>query len=202
MKIGHIIEKTQQLTHRHHTLWERIGDASINPIAGIPIAIIILTISFAIIRFIGESIIGYIMEPLFDKLWTPVLMKLSALLGGSGFFHDILLGKLVNGSIAYVESLGLLSTGLFVPLGMVLPYIISFYFVLSFVEDSGYLPRLGILIDKFMHKLGIHGLAIIPMLLGIGCNVPGALATRVLEQGVRDLLQRPLWQSLFPVWHR
>ena len=180
-EIGHIIEKTQQLTHRHHTLWERIGDASINPIAGIPIAIIILTISFAIIRFIGESIIGYIMEPLFDKLWTPVLMKLSALLGGSGFFHDILLGKLVNGSIAYVESLGLLSTGLFVPLGMVLPYIISFYFVLSFVEDSGYLPRLGILIDKFMHKLGIHGLAIIPMLLGIGCNVPGALATRVLE---------------------
>ncbi len=180
-EIGHIIDKTQQLSHRHHTLWERIGDASIHPIAGLPIAVIILAISFTIIRFIGESIIRYIMEPLFNKLWTPILMKLSTLLGGSGFFHDILLGKLVNGTIAYVESLGLLSTGLFVPLGMVLPYIISFYFVLSFVEDSGYLPRLGILIDKFMHKLGIHGLAIIPMLLGVGCNVPGALATRVLE---------------------
>ena len=180
-EIGLIIDKTQKLTHRHHTPWERIGDASIHPIAGIPIAIIILAISFYIIRFIGESIIGYIAEPLFDKLWTPVLMKISGLLGGSGFFHDILLGKLVNGSIDYVESLGLLSTGLFVPLGMVLPYIISFYLVLSFVEDSGYLPRLGILIDKFMHKLGIHGLAIIPMLLGVGCNVPGAMATRVLE---------------------
>ena len=180
-KIGKIIDKTQQLTHRHHTLWERIGDASIHPIAGIPIAIIILALSFYIIRLIGESIIGYVMEPLFDNLWTPVLMKLSTLLGGSGFFHNILLGKLINGSIEYVESLGLLSTGLFVPIGMVLPYIISFYLVLSFVEDSGYLPRLGILIDKFMHKLGIHGLAIIPMLLGIGCNVPGAMATRVLE---------------------
>ena len=180
-EIGHIIDKTQQLSHRHHTLWERIGDASIHPIAGLPIAVIVLALSFYIIRLIGESIIGYVMEPLFDKLWTPVLMKLSTLLGGSDFFHDILLGKLVNGTIAYVESLGLLSTGLFVPLGMVLPYIISFYFVLSFVEDSGYLPRLGILIDKFMHKLGIHGLAIIPMLLGVGCNVPGALATRVLE---------------------
>ena len=180
-EIGFIIEKTQKLTHRHHTFFERIGDASIHPIAGIPIAIIILAVSFYIIRFIGESIIGYIAEPLFDKLWTPVLMKISGLLGGSGFFHDILLGKLVNGSIEYVESLGLLSTGLFVPLGMVLPYIISFYFVLSFVEDSGYLPRLGILIDKFMHKLGIHGLAIIPMLLGVGCNVPGAMATRILE---------------------
>jgi len=180
-EIGHIIDKTQQLSHRHHTLWERIGDASIHPIAGLPIAVVILGFSFFIIRLIGESIISYIMEPLFNNLWTPVLMKLSALLGGSGFFHDILLGKLVNGTIAYVESLGLLSTGLFVPLGMVLPYIISFYFVLSFVEDSGYLPRLGILIDRFMHKLGIHGLAIIPMLLGVGCNVPGALATRVLE---------------------
>jgi len=180
-EIGHIIDNTQHLSHRHHTLWERIGDASINPIAGLPIAVVILGFSFFIIRLIGESIISYIMEPLFNNLWTPVLMKLSALLGGSGFFHDILLGKLVNGTIAYVESLGLLSTGLFVPLGMVLPYIISFYFVLSFVEDSGYLPRLGILIDKFMHKLGIHGLAIIPMLLGVGCNVPGALATRVLE---------------------
>lgn len=180
-EIGLIIDKTQKLTHRHHTPWERIGDASIHPIAGIPIAIIILAISFYIIRFIGESIIGYIAEPLFDKLWTPVLMKISGLLGGSGFFHDILLGKLLDGSIDYVESLGLLSTGLFVPLGMVLPYIIAFYFVLSFVEDSGYLPRLGILIDKFMHKLGIHGLAIIPMLLGVGCNVPGAMATRVLE---------------------
>ena len=180
-EIGLIIEKTQKLSHRHHTFFERIGDASIHPFAGIPIAIIILAASFYIIRFIGESIIGYIAEPLFDKLWTPVLMKLSGLLGGSGFIHDILLGKLVDGSIDYVESLGLLSTGLFVPLGMVLPYIIAFYLVLSFVEDSGYLPRLGILIDKFMHKLGIHGLVIIPMLLGVGCNVPGALATRILE---------------------
>jgi len=180
-EIGLIIEKTQKLSHRHHTFFERIGDASIHPFAGIPIAIIILAVSFYIIRFIGESIIGHIAEPLFDKLWTPVLMKISGLLGGSGFFHDILLGKLVDGSIDYVESLGLLSTGLFVPLGMVLPYIISFYLVLSFAEDSGYLPRLGILIDKFMHKLGIHGLAIIPMLLGVGCNVPGAMATRVLE---------------------
>ncbi len=180
-EIGLIIEKTQKLSHRHHTFFERIGDASIHPFTGIPIAIIILAVSFYIIRFIGESIIGYIAEPIFDKLWTPVLMKISGLLGGSGFFHDILLGKLVDGSIDYVESLGLLSTGLFVPLGMVLPYIISFYLVLSFVEDSGYLPRLGILIDKFMHKLGIHGLAIIPMLLGVGCNVPGAMATRILE---------------------
>ncbi|HEX38199.1 MAG TPA: ferrous iron transporter B [Candidatus Cloacimonetes bacterium] len=180
-EIGNIINKTQQLSHRHHTLWERIGEASIHPIAGIPIAIIVLVFAFTVIRFIGEGIINYIANPIFDNLWTPLLMKLPHLLGGAGFFHDILLGKLIDGQIAYVESLGLLSTGLYVPLAMVLPYIIAFYFILSFMEDSGYLPRLGVLVDNLMHKLGLHGLAIIPMLLGLGCNVPGALATRVLE---------------------
>jgi len=84
-------------------------------------------------------------------------------------------------TIDFTQSMGLLSTGLFVPFAMVLPYIIAFYLILSFLEDSGYLPRLGVLLDNFMHRLGLHGLSIIPMLLGLGCNVPGALATRVLE---------------------
>ena len=65
---------------------------------------------------------------------------------------------------------------------MVLPYIISFYLVLGFLEDFGYLPRFAVLMDNFMHKLGLHGYAIIPMILGLGCNVPGALATRLLEE--------------------
>jgi ferrous iron transport protein B len=179
--IGNIISEVQKLTHRHHTFSERIGDATIHPLTGVPLAIIILLLAFTIVRFIGESLIGYVFEPLFENLWLPLMMKLSALLGSSGFIHDILIGHLVNGEIDFVESMGVLTTGLFVPFAMVLPYIIAFYFVLSFLEDSGYLPRLGVLLDNLMHKLGIHGLAIIPMLLGIGCNVPGALATRVLE---------------------
>ena len=65
--------------------------------------------------------------------------------------------------------------------GMVLPYVVSFYFVLSLLEDIGYLPRLAILLDNILHRLGLHGYAIIPVLLGFGCNVPGILATRVLE---------------------
>ena len=180
-EIGKIINEVQKLTHRHHTIWERLGDASIHPLTGIPIAFIVLFLAFQIIRFIGESLIGYIFEPLFENLWAPLMLKLSALLGSSGFIHNILIGKLIEGEIEFVESLGLLTTGLFVPIAMVLPYIFAFYLVLSFMEDSGYLPRLGVLVDTLMHRIGIHGLAIIPMLLGIGCNVPGALATRVLE---------------------
>ncbi len=180
-EIGKIISKVQKLTHRHHTLLERLGDASLRPLTGIPIAIMVIYLMFTIIRLIGEGLIGYIFDPLFEKLWAPRMMRLSTILGSQGFVHDILIGKLVNGEIDFVESLGLLTTGLFVPIAMVLPYVLAFYFVLSFVEDSGYLPRLGVLIDNVMHRLGLHGLAIIPMMLGLGCNVPGALATRVLE---------------------
>ena len=181
IEIGNILSETQTLSHRHHTFFERIEDISIHPFAGIPVAIIILLASFSLIRFVGETLIAYVFEPLFEELWAPLMMQISDLLNNTGFIHGLLIGKLVDGQIDFVESLGLLTTGLFVPLGMVLPYVVAFYFVLSFLEDSGYLPRLGVLVDNLMHKLGIHGLAIIPMLLGVGCNVPGAMATRILE---------------------
>jgi ferrous iron transport protein B len=64
---------------------------------------------------------------------------------------------------------------------MVLPYVFAFYSVLGLMEDVGYLPRLAILLDSLMHRLGLHGYAVIPLLLGFGCNVPGILATRVLD---------------------
>ncbi len=180
-EVGKIVEKVQKITHRHHTFLERLGDASIKSATGIPIALIIMYLSFKIIRFIGEGLIGFVFEPLFEKLWSPLMLKLSGILGSGSFIHDVLIGKLADGEIDFVESMGLLTTGLFVPIAMVLPYVFSFYLVLSFLEDSGYLPRLGVLVDNLMHHLGLHGLAIIPMMLGIGCNVPAALSTRVLE---------------------
>jgi ferrous iron transport protein B len=64
---------------------------------------------------------------------------------------------------------------------MVFPYVFAFYLVLGFLEDFGYLPRLAVLLDTLMHRMGLHGWAVIPMLLGFGCNVPGIMATRVLE---------------------
>ena len=179
-KVGEIISQVQKITHRHHTFLERLEDLSIRPVTGLPLAVITLLVIFQIIRFIGEGLIGLIFEPVFEKLWAPLMMRASSLLG-RGFIHDVLIGKLVDGQIDFVESLGLLTTGLFVPIAMVLPYVFSFYLVLSFLEDSGYLPRLAVLVDNVMHRFGLHGLAIIPMMLGLGCNVPGAMATRVLE---------------------
>jgi len=179
--IGSIIDQVQHVTHRHHTWLERLEDASVRPLTGSIIALALLAGAFMLIRLIGESLISYVLEPLFDNLWAPVILRLSDLMGGSGFLHDIVIGKIAGGEVNFVESFGLLTTGLFVPFGMVLPYILSFYLVLGLLEDIGYLPRLAVLMDNIMHRMGLHGYAIIPTLLGFGCNVPAVLATRILE---------------------
>ena len=180
-EIGRITNDVQSVTHRHHTWFERLADASVRPWSGSLIAMAILLASFFAIRFIGESLINYVFNPLFENLWAPVLKKLSDLLGGGGLLHDIVIGKMIDGQIDFIQSFGLLSSGLYVPVAMVLPYIVSFYLVLGVLEDVGYLPRLAVLMDTFMHRLGLHGYAIIPTLLGFGCNVPAILSTRILE---------------------
>ena len=178
--IGEIISKVQTVTHRHHTFMDRIEDISVRPLAGGLLGLMILAASFTAIRYVGEGIITYITDPIFEKFWMPVLEKLNTSFGGT-YIGDILVGKLINGAINLEQSLGVLSTGFYVEFGMVLPYIIAFYAVLSFLEDFGYLPRLAVIFDALLHRFGIHGYAIIPTLLGLGCNVPGILATRVLE---------------------
>ncbi|OGN91904.1 MAG: ferrous iron transporter B [Chloroflexi bacterium RBG_13_50_10] len=180
-KIGDIVSQVQSLTHHHHTWRDVLEDVSSHPAGGAAFAVLVLAATFFIIRFIGEGIINYVTDPLFNWLWTPLLMKLSLALGSGGFWHDILVGKLINGQIDYFQSLGLLSTGLYIEFGVVIPYIVSFYFILGILEDVGYLPRLAVLMDTLMHRLGLHGFAIIPTILGFGCNVPAIMATRILE---------------------
>jgi ferrous iron transport protein B len=179
--IGQLVEEFQSIHHKHHKPAEFLEDLTVRPLSGLIIAAIAAVFSFLMIRMIGEGIINYLADPFFEGIMTPVLMKLSSLLGPGGWMHDILIGKLIDGQIVFMESLGLLTTGLYVPLAAVVPYIIAFYFILSFLEDSGYMPRLAVLLDTSMHRIGLHGYGIIPMILGFGCNVPGALATRLME---------------------
>jgi ferrous iron transport protein B len=180
-EIGKIVDTAQTLHHHHHTFLERLEDISTRPVTGLPIAVLVVFLSFTIVRFIAENLINYVFDPLFDKLWLPVIEKLSGALGGSGFLQEILIGKLIDGQIDFGMSFGLLTTGLYVPLAAVLPYILSFYLVLGILEDFGYLPRLATQVDNLFHHLGLHGYAIVPMILGLGCNVPGAMALRLME---------------------
>ena len=115
----------------------------------------------------------------FERGYKPILLGFGEIIGDGHIYHILISQD--YGEIVFTESLGILSTGLYLPLAVVLPYIIAFYFMLSILEDSGYLPRLATLVDNVFHKLGMHGYGIIPMFLGLGCNVPGALATRSLE---------------------
>jgi len=62
-----------------------------------------------------------------------------------------------------------------------IPYVLPFYLLVYILEDSGYLARIAFLMDSFMHKLGVHGKAIIPMLLGYGCNVPACISCKIME---------------------
>lgn len=197
-EIGRIIKDVQRIEHRHHSWLETLDDMSIRPVTGIPILLLVLYSSFKIIRLIGEGLIGYVTEPFFDNLYGPLIARLSTVLGSEGFFHDLLVGQLINGEIDFGQSFGLLTTGIFIPFASVLPYIIAFYFVLGLLEDTGYLPRLSVLVDNIMHRVGLHGFSVIPMILGFGCNVPAALAARNLESRREKFIASTLMAIAIP----
>ncbi len=180
-EVGRIVDRIQTIKHKHHTLGERLGDLTIHPWTGLPIAVIALLVMFFIIRLIGEGIISLMTEPFFENVWAPLMMRISHLLGSESVLHKIIIGQLFEGTIDFGQSFGVLTTGLYVPFGAVLPYIFAFYLALSILEDSGYLPRLAVLLDNALHVIGLHGMAIVPMFLACGCNVPGVMATRILE---------------------
>ncbi|MGC8940258.1 MAG: ferrous iron transport protein B [Candidatus Bathyarchaeia archaeon] len=78
--------------------------------------------------------------------------------------------------------------GVIAGLTIALPYIVPFYIILYFLEDSGYLSRVAFLMDNAMHKIGLHGKAFIPLILGYGCNVPACLGCRIMETQRERLL--------------
>lgn len=161
-------------------LRERVDRITVHPLWGPVIALLVLLASFAFVAFFGDFL-HVLLYDVFNMVWLPAATWISGMLGGEGLIHGILIGDLIDGAIHFEESFGLLTTGLFIPLAVVLPYIFSFYFMLSLLEDIGYLPRLGVVVDALMQRLGIHGLSVVPLMLGIGCNVPGVMAGRMLE---------------------
>jgi ferrous iron transport protein B len=71
---------------------------------------------------------------------------------------------------------------------LVIPYVLPFYIILAVIEDSGYLTRISLMLDRGMHKLGLHGKAIIPLILGYGCNVPACFSCRIMETSKQKLI--------------
>jgi ferrous iron transport protein B len=71
---------------------------------------------------------------------------------------------------------------------LVIPFVLPFYLILAIIEDSGYLTRISVMLDRGMHKLGLHGKAVIPLILGYGCNVPACFSCRIMESPKQKLL--------------
>ncbi len=159
---GRIAREVQQiLPHIKPSISERIHSLTTHRIAGyLILALVVLGIFQTIFSF-GDytsellSDLLYGLEPLFKQIL------------GSGFLKEIIWGGLMEGIIANVT--------------IALPYIIPFYLILYTLEDSGYLARIAFLTDTLMHKIGLHGKAFIPIMLGYGCNVPACLGCRIME---------------------
>jgi ferrous iron transport protein B len=79
-------------------------------------------------------------------------------------------------------------TGFIAGVTLIIPYVLPFYILLAIIEDSGYLTRISVMLDRGMHKLGLHGKAIIPMILGYGCNVPAIYSCRIMETPKQKML--------------
>jgi ferrous iron transport protein B len=109
---------------------------------------------------------------------------------------ELLGGAIPQSSVWYFTLKGLIE-GIAGAVGIVLPYLVPFWIGLALLEDIGYLPRAGYLMDVFMHKIGLHGKSVIPFILGYGCSVPAVLATRIL-QSPRDRFITALLSLMVP----
>ncbi|MCX7641243.1 MAG: ferrous iron transporter B [Elusimicrobiales bacterium] len=174
--IGDISHKVQKITHKHPSMLEKLEEITTTPSTAIPFAFLVVFVSFYLIRFIGESLITYFLDPLFNNYYMPLVEKFS-----SYFRYGFLKNVIFSNNINPLEGFSVLTTGLYIPFVVVLPYVFSFYLVLTILEDIGYLPRLAVILDRFSHKIGLHGYGTIPMIMGMGCKVPGIFSLRILE---------------------
>jgi len=159
------------------TWQDRWGDRLIKPFPGIPLAFLILGLMFLFVVGAGLGLRNYVFLPFFEGVLFPRITALVERFLGEGLFRNILIGEY-----------GFLIKAIEWPIGLVLPYIISFYTALSILEDSGYLPRLVVLIDGIFKKMGLSGSHVIPFLLGYGCAIPSIMSTRTMDSRKKRMI--------------
>jgi len=202
--IERIAEKTIVYGKYHHTLKDAVGELTVKPLTGIPIAIAVLYGFWSIFgSFAGTLCTDGFLVKVFDEHWLPFLQGIFP--GGlHNWFYNLMVdaGHLENGILVAsdncFEAFGVLTSGLFVPFGVVLPAIFIFYLMMTLMEDIGYLPRLAVLVDTVLHRIGLHGYAIVPTILAFGCNVPAVTATRILETRKQRFMMMTLLGIFIP----
>jgi len=140
---------------------DRLDDYLLHPAFGYIFLLLVLGGFFALVYGIGNwletPLLGF-----FDNLTDLILNRLNV---------EGLLAQLIAGTIQGISG----------GLAIVLPYLVPFLLGLGFLEDIGYLTRIAFLTDALMHRMGLHGKAIVPFILGYGCSVPAIMSTRIME---------------------
>jgi len=171
-------EEAVTVTQAKIGLAHKIDEVMMHPYLGYAVAAGVLYLFFQFVFTIGTGSAEQLMTAFNEYIVVPV----DNLLG-----RDNLLGALTNGFLQGIAG------GLTVNLPYVLPLLIGS----AILEDMGYLPRAAFMLDTFMHKMGLHGKAIFPLLLGYGCSVPAIMATRIMESR-RDRIITTMLVLLIP----
>ncbi len=157
---GALAETYSQGKKRRNTLTDKIDGIVTNRWMAFPIFIFLLYLVFEGTFVIGDYPMQWI-EWLVEKLGAFVSMNMS-----DGWVKDLVVDGIIGGVGGVL---------------VFLPNIMLLYLFISLLEDSGYMARAAFIMDRLMHKIGLHGKSFIPMIMGFGCNVPAIMATRTIE---------------------
>jgi len=157
---------------RSSPLWsQRIGQAVVHPLWGIPI---LLGVLFAVYEFVGvfgaTTLVGLLEEGLFEGILNPAFTHLVTVAVDVPWVQEMLVGQY-----------GLWTMGMTYALALILPIVTTFFFAFGVLKDSGYLPRLTVIANRLFSLIGLNGRAVLPMVLGLGCVTMATLTTRILH---------------------
>lgn len=163
-----------QVTHRvspEMGFLQRFGHYAAHPLYGSFIALMVILGGYLFVGEFGASfVVDFINHKLFQGILLPVCERLLAPLPWA-FVRNAILDP----------NFGLIPTALFLALGMVLPILFFFYVFFGLLQDSGYLPRLSVLLDRALKRLGLTGKGVMPLVFGFSCITMAILSTRMLD---------------------
>jgi len=148
-----------------------LGNLSIHPFWGIPILLFILGITYEFVGVFGaQTSVKFLEETFFRKWLLPPMTTLIQRFIPIPFLQEFLIGPY-----------GIITMALTYAIAIVLPIVGCFFLVFGLMEDSGYLPRLAVMTNQVFKKMGLNGKAVLPMVLGLGCDTMATMTTRILD---------------------
>jgi ferrous iron transport protein B len=172
--------------NRKTTLSEKLSRLAVMPLTGVPLLFIVLY--FGLYKFVGVfgagTIVDFLEKKIFEGLFNPWITGIVRGLIPWPVWQELFVGEY-----------GVITLGLRYALGIILPIVATFFLFFSVLEDSGYFPRLALLVDRLFKRVGLTGRAVITMVLGFGCDTMATMVTRTLET-VRERIIATLLLSL------